>query len=420
MPLRTPAFRSDSRRTLGAVAVSTAALLLLLTACSSSPATPGASGSSGGAPSASQTPGPELKIAATVPFDQPASFAVTHGRLVSAQVKGHVHGTPLPGSVQPDGTTWVSDDLPTPSASYDVTAQVQGDDGAAHTLTGRLVVATLAAADRLGYTVTPFQGWTVGVNAPIVVRFDKPVQDKAAVESRLTVATSTPLVGSWHWVNSSEVHFRPEQAWPAHSQVQVQVQLAGAKTGPSQWGVTDTTLQFAVGDQHLTKVDGKKHTLTVLVNGKTWAVWPTSLGRPEFVTRTGNYTVLSKEPTRRMTSCNAGITCASSNPNFYDLTVLWDVRLTYSGTFIHSAPWSVRSQGVDNVSHGCINLSPAHATAYYNLARYGDLVVVTGTNRGPQDLLASGDPGMADWNLTWSQYQASSALGGEITTQLLT
>ena len=109
----------------------------------------------------------------------------------------------------------------------------------------------------------------------------------------------------------------------------------------------------------------------------------------------------------------------ASNPNFYDLTVNWDVRLTYSGTFIHSAPWSVRSQGVDNVSHGCINLSPAHAQAYYNLVRYGDLVTVTGTNRGPQDLIASGDPGMADWNLPFTTYAAASALGGAITTQPL-
>jgi lipoprotein-anchoring transpeptidase ErfK/SrfK len=397
----------------------TAVLVLGLTACTSAGDVGGAVPPGSRSPSATPTPEPLLTIAASVPFDAPASFSVSNGRLQSAEVKGHLHGTPLPGSVQPDGTTWVSDELPTPSASYDVTAQVTGEDGQPRTLTGRLVIATLAAKDRLGYTVTPFDGWTVGVNAPIVIRFDKSVQDKAAVEQRLTVATTAPLVGAWHWVGTTEVHFRPQTAWPAHSTVQVSVALAGAQTGPSQWGATDTTVDFSIGDVHVTKVDGKKHTLTVLVNGKTWAVWPTSLGRPEFVTRTGSYTVLSKQPTRRMTSCNAGITCSTSNPNFYDLTVDWDVRLTYSGTFIHSAPWSVHSQGVDNVSHGCINLSPAHATAYYNLARYGDLVVVTGTNRGPQDLLQSGDPGMADWNEPFAQYAADSALGGAITTQLL-
>ena len=300
------------RRRLGGAAVAlTAALTLLLTACTSAGSGGQGGGASGtGAPSASPTPDPTLTIATSVPFDEPASFSVANGTLESADVKGHLHGTPLPGSVQPGGTTWVSDDLPTPAAAYDVTAQVKGLDGAERTLTGRMVVATLAAKDKLGYAVTPSSGWTVGVNAPVVIRFDKVVQDKAAVESRLTVSTTAPLVGTWHWVGSTEVHFRPQAPWPAHSQVQVDVQLAGAKTGPSQWGATDTTVRFSTGDVHVTKVDGKKHTLTVLVNGKTWGVWPTSLGRPEFVTRTGSYTVLARQPTRRMTSCNAGITCA--------------------------------------------------------------------------------------------------------------
>ncbi len=418
-----PGRTSAGTRTRGLVAgtAAAAALALLLAACTSAGSGAGPTGGAGvtSSPTVSATPDPALSVAQPIPFDAPARFSVIHGTLESAVVKGHVHGTPLPGSVQPDGTSWVSDALPTPSASYDVTAQVRATDGSAHTLTGRLVVATLAAKNKLGYSITPFEGWTVGVNAPIVIRFDKSVQDRAAVESALTVSSSTPVVGSWHWVNSVEVHFRPRTAWPAHSQVRLDVELASVKTGPSQWGATDTTVKFGIGDVHLTKVDGKKHTLTVWVNGRTWAVWPTSLGRPEFVTRTGNYVVLAKQPTRRMTSCNAGITCSKSNPNYYDLTVNWDVRLTYSGTFIHSAPWSVRSQGVDNVSHGCINLSPAHATAYFNLMRYGDLVTVTGTNRTATDLLQSGDPGMADWNLPWSQYAAGSALNGPITTQPL-
>jgi lipoprotein-anchoring transpeptidase ErfK/SrfK len=400
-------------------AVAAVAVALVLAGCTSAP---GPAGGGGGPASASPTPTPvpTLAVKQPIPFDVPAQFSVTNGTLESAQVKGHLHGTPLPGMVQPDGTTWMSDALPTPSASYDVTAQVRAENGTEHTLTGRLVVATLSAANKLGYNITPFEGWTVGVNAPIVIRFDKPVQDRAAVESALTVSTSTPVVGAWHWVNSVEVHFRPQTTWPVRSRVRLDVKLASVKTGASQWGGTDTTVSFGVGDVHLTRVDGKRHTLSVFVNGRTWAVWPTSLGRPEFITRTGNYVVLAKQPTRRMTSCNAGITCSKSNPNFYDLTVNWDVRLTYSGTFIHSAPWSVRSQGVDNVSHGCINLSPAHATAYFNLIRYGDLVTVTGTSRTAADLLQSGDPGMADWNTPWSQYAAGSALNGAVTTQPLT
>jgi len=419
MPVSQPIAHAPRRRLLVGAAAAVA-LVLALTSCSGSShgSAAGPAGSAGPGGSTSSGPQvPTLVIARSVPFDTPARFSVEHATLVSATVKGHLHGTPLPGNVLPDGKTWVSDAPPAPSASYDIAAQVRALDGSQHTLTGRLVVATLAAKDRLGYSVTPFDGWTVGVNAPIVIRFDKAVQDRAAVEQRLSVATTNPLIGSWHWVNSAEVHFRPQTAWPAHSQVHVDIELASARTGPSQWGATNTSMTFAVGDAHVTKVDGQTHTLSVLDNGRTWAVWPTSLGRPQFATRTGFYTVLAKEPTRRMTSCSAGITCSRTNPNFYDLTVNWDVRLTYSGTFIHSAPWSVASQGVDNVSHGCINLSPAHAQAYYAFAQYGDLVSVTGTSRGPQDLVASGDPGMADWNVSFAQYAAGSALGGAITTQ---
>jgi lipoprotein-anchoring transpeptidase ErfK/SrfK len=314
---------------------------------------------------------------------------------------------------------WVSDTLPVQGARYDVTAVVTTPGGSQRTLASSFRVKTVPSSQRLSYSVTPFQGWTVGVNAPIVLRFNHSVDDRAAVERSLTVFTSSPLTGTWHWVNPWEVHFRPQSAWPVHEKVRLEAALRGVQAGPTLWGTSSTTVDFQVGDAHLTKVDGARHTLTLYVNGQRYATYPTSLGRPEFATRIGSYVVLSKQPTRRMTSCNAHITCDKGNPNWYDLEVDWDVRLTYSGTFIHSAPWSVRHQGVDNVSHGCINLSPSHATTYYGLAHYGDLVVVTGTSRGPADLLRSGDPGMADWNTSWSSYAAASALGGPITTQLL-
>ena len=317
------------RRALIAAAALTAGLVLVLTACTSG-GTPGVAGPTGpGSASASPSPEPTLAIARTVPFDQPATFSVTNGTLQSAVVKGHVHGTPLAGTVQSDGASWVSDELPTPSRQLrrvGAGARPRRAVAHAHRPDRR---RDPAAKDRLGYTVTPFNGWTVGVNAPIVIRFDKPVQDKAAVEQRLTVATTTPLVGSLalgehqpRCTSGRRPHGRRTRRcrWACSWQARRPARRSGApRTRPSR---------FSVGAAHLTKVDGKEHTLTVVVNGKTWAVWPTSLGRPEFVTRTGSYTVLLKQPTRRMTSCNAGITCSKSNPNFYDLTVNWDVRLT--------------------------------------------------------------------------------------------
>ncbi len=414
-----PARRRHSRRPVAVLAV-LAALGLVLTACTSSSTatTPGSTASS---ISSSPAATPTLTAAAAVlPFDVPAKFLVHDGKLMAATVTGHAHGTPLAGEVSADGASWVSTGLPQPSAEYDVTATVKDTAGAMHSLALTLRVAAIPNSQKLLYSVTPLAGWTVGVNAPVVIRFLKPVEDRAAVEGALTVTSTEPVTGSWHWINSSEVHFRPENPWPAHTKVDVAVNLDGVRAGPSLWGVNNQDIPFSVGDVHVTTVDGVKDTFTVTNNGKTWAVWPTSLGRPQFATRSGNYIVVAKQPTRVMTSCNASITCDKNNPNFYDLTVNWDVRLSWSGTFIHSAPWSIRAQGVDNVSHGCINLSPARAQSYFAFARYGDLITVKGTSRGPADLVSGGDPGMDDWNVSWSTYTAASALTGEITTGALT
>jgi lipoprotein-anchoring transpeptidase ErfK/SrfK len=416
----------DSRRRRRALAAALlpalAVLGLVLSSCTSGSAgSPGAPGSSAAATSAKPVPTPTLTPAAQVlPFDAPVKFVVHDGTLEAATVTGHAHGTPLAGSVDPAGTAWVSTGLPQPAATYDVAATVKDAAGASHALTLTLRIEAMPNSEKLLYSVTPLNGWTVGVNAPVVIRFLKPVGDRAAVEGALAVTSTDPVPGSWHWVNSSEVHFRPENPWPAHTKVNVAVNLDGVQAGPKLWGTSNQNIAFSVGDAHVTTVDGVKDTFTVTNNGKVWAVWPTSLGRPQFATRSGNYIVLAKEPTRVMTSCNANITCDKSNKNFYDLTVNWDVRLSWSGTFVHSAPWSIKAQGVDNVSHGCINLSPARATSYFAFARYGDLVTVKGTSRGPADLVAGGDPGMSDWNLPWSTYTAASALGGEITTGPLT
>lgn len=54
-----------------------------------------------------------------------------------------------------------------------------------------------------------------------------------------------------------------------------------------------------------------------------------------------------------------------------------------------------------NVSHGCINLSPAHAQTYFDFSRVGDVVQVSGSPRPP----VWGDHGVRDWSgPAWSQW----------------
>ena len=57
------------------------------------------------------------------------------------------------------------------------------------------------------------------------------------------------------------------------------------------------------------------------------------------------------------------------------------MRVTYSGEFIHAAPWSVGSQGYANVSHGCTGMSTANADWLYHMTVRGDVVEYVGTDR---------------------------------------
>ena len=207
------------------------------------------------------------------------------------------------------------------------------------------------------------------------------------------------LVGSWHWLSSTEVHFRP-QVWPAGTQVDVNLDLNGVKAADDLWGGRAYSYAFTVGKAQVATVDAAAHTFVLRVDGASVGTWATSLGRPEFATRNGTYVVQSKDETRQMTSCNADITCDKSSPEYYDLEVDWSVRLTWSGTFVHSAPWSEGSQGSDNVSHGCLNLSDANGRTYFQLAQYGDVVTVARLPRGVR--MTSSTAAIRAWSTgTW-------------------
>ena len=93
------------------------------------------------------------------------------------------------------------------------------------------------------------------------------------------------------------------------------------------------------------------------------------------------------------------------SPTYYDELVNWAVRFTYSGDYYHAAPWSVVNQGYSNVSHGCVNLSPADAQTYYNLAVPGDPITITGSTKA-----GKWDDGWTHWFLSWSELVGGSAL----------
>jgi len=83
------------------------------------------------------------------------------------------------------------------------------------------------------------------------------------------------------------------------------------------------------------------------------------------------------------------------------------VRITWSGIYLHDAPWSVGAQGSTNVSHGCVNMAPADAELYYKMELTGDPVTIVGSSRA-----GVWGNGWTDWFLPWPKY-----LQGSVTDQ---
>lgn len=350
-----------------------------------------------------------------VTFAEKVTFRLRGAQIDSAEVLS-ADGRPLKGKIGDDGQAWTSTSRPEPGASYDVTLAGTDRFGREHTFTDEFTVEEVPDGDRLTLAMQPSNETVVGVGAPIVVHFDQPVTNRKAVEREMHVSSDPQVVGSWHWVSETQARFRPKEYWPAGTKVALDLELNGVKAGDNLWGGRSYHLTFEVGDSHVARVNADTHTMRVNVNGSTKHTWDTSLGAPDFATRNGTYVVLEKFEERNMTSCNANIACDPSDPDYYDVDTDWAVRLSYSGTFVHSAPWSVDSQGQDNVSHGCINLNDKNAETFFRMARYGDVVTVKNSTRNSSDLVARADPGMVDWNQPWKEFVAGSALGKQIKT----
>lgn len=357
-------------------------------------------------PTASTSPPPRVTVVPAagtldVAPDTVVRVSVTHGRLQRVTLVG-AHGEQVPGVVAPDATSWVAGGLLAPDTGYTVTATVLDGQGRVSSTTSSL--HTLKPATAVNMRIAPLQGETVGVGMPIVVYFTAPVVDRAAVERRLVVTSSVPVTGGWHWMSPTEVHYRPKVYWPAGTTVQLTADITGVRTGPGAFGDDVHHLTFHVGDAVISTVDVATHTLTVTRNGIPLRTIPVTTGKQDFLTRGGIKVVLEKLPHLVMDAATVGI--AKTSPDYYKLDVFWDLRVTWSGEFLHAAPWSTGSQGQVNVSHGCVGMSTADAQWLFNLSHRGDIVTVVNSPRP----LEPGN-GWTDWNLSWAQWVAGSALG---------
>ncbi|WP_420497318.1 Ig-like domain-containing protein [Parafrankia sp. FMc2] len=398
---------APARRGMAGLAAVLAAVLLA--SCS----TGGGGGDTAAAPTPPPPPAASVKV---TPADGATGIALTESVVVTsnapleavtvnrgASATEKTEPGTLAGTFSTDRRTWTSSGGLFSDSRYDIQATTTAAAGIAGT-------ADIASSFTTGIPDNPFKvswepvaGQTVGVGAPISLTFSAPVTDRAEVQRRLSVSADPPVLGAWNWMSNRLVTWRPQQYWTPGTRVHVEADLAGYDSGSGWIGVKDRTMDFTIGSAQISKVDAATHTMQVFKDGQLVRTMPISGGKAGYLTMEGPHNVLGKAPMVIMDSATVGV--PKGHPEYYYEEVQWAVHYTSGGQYVHSAPWSVASQGRANVSHGCVNAAPADAEWFYNFSRFGDIIDISNTGR-PAETSQLGN----EWSVPWETWKAGSAL----------
>jgi lipoprotein-anchoring transpeptidase ErfK/SrfK len=373
----------------------------------SSAADPGQGESPAGTPTTSAvvfTTTPANK-ATDVPVDTRVTATADKGTLTMASLS---YLSKKGNTIKVDGTLdngkWTAGDLLEPGVKYTLAMDATDANGKTSETTQTFRTVDLTLDQQVFPTISPRDGGTVGIGLPVVIRFDLPVTDKASFEKNMVVTTQPAQQGSWYWLSSHEAHWRPKTYWQAGTKVHVAANLNGVPAGNGLYGQLTRTADFTIGRSLIAKVNLKTDQMDVYINGKWTKRIPVTGGRPGFTTRSGVKVIMDKVTNITMRAETIGLK-PGDNGYYPDTPVKYAMRVTNSGEFLHSAPWSVADQGHRNVSHGCTGMSDANGKWMYDQTMIGDVVETTGTTKPMQ----MGN-GYSDWNLSWAQWQAGSAL----------
>ncbi|MFF4395868.1 Ig-like domain-containing protein [Streptomyces sp. NPDC001480] len=316
-------------------------------------------------------------------------------------------GRYVAGELAADGSRWHSTAPLAANAHYTVRISTEDEDGAPGRRTLTFDTSLPSTTKRLDVTFGPDAG-TYGVGQPVTAKLSQDIKDKAqraVVERALRVDSIPAVAGSWYWVSAKELHYRPKDYWPAHATLHVHSNLDGVRIGDRLLGGTAKPLTLTIGDRIEAVTDASAHQMTVYKNGAVINEIPVTTGKPGFETRNGVKVVLEKQQYVRMRGSTVGI--AEGTSDSYDLPVYYATRVTWSGEYVHAAPWSVGSQGYANVSHGCTGMSTSNAEWFFDTIHPGDIVKVV--NSGGHTMEPFGN-GFGDWNVDWNKWRTGSVL----------
>jgi lipoprotein-anchoring transpeptidase ErfK/SrfK len=308
------------------------------------------------------------------------------------------------GAMSKNDTSWKASERLEPGTRYTVTGMGTDSDGLSRKMQRSFHTEALTLDQQTYPSIAPIGNETVGVGMPVIVSFDVPVTDRAEIEKHLSVDTSPAQKGTWHWISDNEVHWRPEHYWKPGTDVTVHADINGVDAGNGIYGQENRATSFHIGDSVIMRINIATHQMRVFKSGKLLRTIPISAGQPGLETRSGIKVIIEKFRSKRMDAATTGV--SPNDPDYYNIAdVEYAQRVTYSGEFLHAAPWSVGSQGSANVSHGCVGMSTENAAWLYGLTKRGDVVDVTGSDRPMEPT-----NGYGDWNVPWPTYRAASAL----------
>ncbi len=329
----------------------------------------------------------------------PILVKVDNGKLTAVTLLTP-EGNPVAGQIAPDGTSWQL----TEQLGFDRTYRLQADAvGIGGTTSTTISFTTLAPRNKTHPWLLPGENAVVGIGQPVAIQFDENIPDRRAAQDAIKITTTPAVEGAFYWVNNREVRWRPEHFWAPGTSVTVDVNTYGRDLGGGLVGDSDIHSSFTIGDPMVFTADDNTKMVTVERNGQVIRTMPTSMGKDSTPTQNGIYIIGDQFDHMIMDSSTYGV--AATGPNGYRTPVDWATRMSYSGIFMHSAPWSVGQQGYSNTSHGCLNLSPADARWVYENAKRGDIAIVKNT---VGDTL-SGVDGLGDWNIPWAEWKAGNA-----------
>ncbi|WP_406444648.1 Ig-like domain-containing protein [Streptomyces sp. NBC_01613] len=402
-----------ARRVLGACAALMVGALTL-TACggNANADANSSSDSKGGADSATKTSAAKIVISAkdgsTDASINSTGVKVSGGKLTDVKMTVAGSGQAVPGSMSANGGDWKPKQQLERGTKYQISATAKDSGG--RTAAANSIFTTVSSANSFIGTYTPDNGTTVGVGMPVSFNFDKVISDKKAVQSHITVSSTSGQKVVGHWFGAQRLDFRPEEYWKAGSKVTMKIDLDGVEGANGVYGVQKKTVTFTIGRSQVSTVDVNTQTMTVVRDGKTLKSVPISSGSPEHTTYNGQMVISEKFTQTRMNSRTVGLGGEYDIPD-----VPHAMRLTSSGTFIHGNYWYNKANppfGRTGTSHGCVGLADVqgaqgatNAKWFYDNSLIGDVVIV----KNSPDKTVSPDNGLNGWNMAWSQWVAGSA-----------